>query len=138
MVTQNRETILLPRNYQLKRTQYRLPHVVYHNTLWTIKSYFYYKERINDIILETPEHDGQPRGSGVSDPTYAKAVKIEKYANIVHVIEEEHQAIQEEYRVGVWRNVVYGERFPDDAHWTTYSRHKSKFVYNVAVRLDFL
>lgn len=92
---------------------------------------------MEDIILTTPEHDGQPKGNNVSDPTAAKAIKIQDAARIVRVIDEEREKIQKEYRTGVWRNIMYGERYPDDADVSTYSRHKGRFVYNVAVRLGY-
>lgn len=92
---------------------------------------------MEDIILATPVHDGMPKGSGISDPTAAKAAKISESARIVRVIDEEREKIQEEYRTGVWRNIMYGERYPDDADTRTYSRHKGRFVYNVAVRLGY-
>lgn len=95
------------------------------------------KERIDDIILSTPNHDGMPRGTDHGDPTAAKASKIARFQSVVTVIEEEHKKIPDEYRAGVWNSIMYGERFPDDADVSTYSRHKSRFIYNVAVRLGF-
>lgn len=125
-------------HYQHKKNNpYILPHHVFYQTIWTIKGYFYQKEKMEDIILATPEQDGMPRGNGIADPTAAKAAKITSCAWVVRVIDEEREKIQEEYRVGVWRNIMYGERYPDDADTRTYSRHKGRFVYNVAVRLGY-
>ena len=92
---------------------------------------------MNDIILSSPDHDGHPKGNDISDPTAAKAMKISESARIVRVIDEEREKIQAEYRTGVWRNIMYGERYPDDADVSTYSRHKGRFVYNVAIRLGY-
>lgn len=92
---------------------------------------------MNDIILATPEHDGTTKGSEISDPTAAKAMKVAESARVVRIIDEERENIQEEYRTGVWRSIMYGERYPDDADRRTYSRHKSKFVYNVAKRMGY-
>lgn len=120
-----------------KQNPYLLPKSVYVQTIWQIKSYHMLKERIEDIILSTPDHDGMPRGSDHGDPTAAKATKIARFQSVVNVIEEEHQSIPAEYRAGVWNSIMYGARFPDDADVSTYSRHKSRFIYNVAVRLGF-
>ena len=126
------------RYYQRQKNNlYILPKPVYVQTIWQIKGYYLLKERIDDIINSTPTPDGMPRGSGISDPTAAKAMKITESARIVNVIDEEREKIQEEYRTGVWRNIMYGERYPDDADVSTYSRHKGRFVYNVAVRLGY-
>lgn len=124
-------------HYQPKKTAFLLPHSVYYQTIWTIKGYYYHKEKIDDIILATPDHDGMPKGSDHGDPTAAKALKIKESGQIVRVIEEEKNKIQAEYRQGVWQNIMYGERFPLDAHRNTYSYHKHKFIYNVAVRLGY-
>ena len=95
------------------------------------------KERIDDIINSTPTPDGMPKGNHISDPTAAKGAKIAKFQSVVNVIEEEHKKIPEEYRSGVWNSIMYDSRFPDDADVSTYSRHKSRFIYNVAIRLGF-
>ena len=120
-----------------KHNPYILPKPVYVQTIWQIKGYHMLKERIDDIINSTPTPDGMPRGSHISDPTAAKAAKIARHETVVKVIEEEHMNIPQEYRSGVWRSIMYGERFPDDADVSTYSRHKSRFIYNVATRLGF-
>ena len=124
-------------HYQPRKSAFLLPHTVYYRTIWTIKGYYYHKEKIEDIILATPEKDGMPKGTNISDPTAAKAMKIKESGKIVRIIDDEKSKIQEEYRQGVWQNVMYGERFPIDAHRNTYSYHKHKFIYNVAVRLGY-
>ena len=120
-----------------KHNPYILPKFVYVQTIWQIKGYHMLKERIDDIINTSPTPDGMPKGSGISDPTAAKAAKIARFQSVVNVIEEEHKRIPAEYRSGVWNSIMYGARFPDDADVSTYSRHKSRFIYNVAVRLGF-
>ena len=96
------------------------------------------KERVEDIILSSPVNDGQPRGTTASDPTFAKAAKLGNYPRIIQIIDEERDAIQSEYRKGVWDNIQHGSRYPDDADRRTYSRHKSKFVYHVAKRIGYI
>jgi len=124
------------KHYQPRRgNKYILPHHIYYETLWKIKGYYWMKERVEDIILATPDRDGQPRGSGISDPTYSKAINMSVYSHTVNVIDEERAKIQSEYQRGVWDNIMHGTRYPDDADRRTYSRHKSKFIYSVAVRL---
>ena len=126
------------RYYQrTKGNPYLLPKPIYVQTIWQIKAYHMLKEKIEDIILSTPDHDGQPKADHISDPTAVKAAKIARHESVVKVIEEEHMKIPQEYRSGVWRSIMYGERFPNDADVSTYSRWKSRFIYNVAIRLEF-
>lgn len=120
-----------------KHNPYILPKPVYVQTIWQIKGYYLLKERIDDIINSTPTPDGMQRGSGISDPTAAKGTKIARFQSVVNIIDEEHKKIPEEYRTGVWNSIHYSTRFPDDADVSTYSRHKSRFIYNVAIRLGF-
>ena len=125
-------------HYQRKKhNDFFLPHSIYYQTIWTIKGYFLHKEKMEDVILATPDHDGMPKGNNISDPTAAKAIKVQNSARLVRIIDEEKANIQEEYRSGVWRNIMYGERFPEDAHRNTYSYHKHRFIYSVAVRLGY-
>lgn len=97
------------------------------------------KEEAEAIMLESPAPpDGQPRGNGTGDATFSKAVRREEYLHCMRVIEEALQRIPEEYRRGVWNNIIRFDRFPDDASRSTYGRHKSEFVFMVAVGLNIL
>lgn len=40
--------------------------------------------------------------------------------------------IPEGYRAGIWRNIIYRERFPDYAHLNTWKAWKQKVIYLVA------
>ena len=68
---------------------------------------------MEDIILATPEHDGMPKGSGISDPTAAKAMKITESARIVNVIDEEREKIQEEMPDGQFDGTIRTRTIPE-------------------------
>lgn len=121
-----------------KNNKYILPTAVYNKTIWQIRDYYRLKEAQDDIIYQQGAPDGTPRASTVGDPTYNKALKLEHVRNIVGVIEVALQEIPQEYRRGVWDSVQYRSPYPIDADRSTYGRLKSKFVYTVARRLDYI
>ena len=124
---------------QPKRDKYILPTAVYHQTLWQIRDYYRLRDLYNSVAEEKPAPaDGLPHGTGTSDPTYQKAVKLEEIGKIILVIESAKSQIPPEYRVGVWNSVMYRDPFPLDAARGTYGRWKSRFVCMVARGLHFI
>ena len=127
------------RDYQRKKTKYRLPAAVYHKTLWTIRDYHRIKDELSTMITpksgggESASHSGDP-----GDPTYKMAVKYSEYLDIIHAIEEARNNIPREYDLGIWNNIQYGARYPKDAERSTYGHIKSRFVYEVAINLHFV
>ena len=119
-------------------SKYILPTSAYLATLWQIRDYYRLKELIDDTILQSPAPDGMPKGTDTTDPTARKAGKISSYMDRIRVIEKAVDSIPEEYRKGVWDNVMYRQPFPKDADRATYSKYKSMFVFDVANRLHFL
>lgn len=128
------------RDYQRQKgNKYILPRTLYHQTLWQIRDYYRLKEMAESIMEESPPPpDGQPRGSGVSDQVANKASRREHALNIIGIIDKEKELIPEEYRKGVWDNVLYGTSYPRTADRSTYGRYKSRFVYNIAKNLYLL
>jgi len=128
------------RDYQRKRGKYTLPREVYLQTLWQIRDYDRLCQKYAETVTESPApSDGTPRAKGItSDPTYQKAVKLEHIGRVILAIETARDMVPEEYRPGVWASVMYREPYPIDADRTTYGRWKSKFVYTVAEKLNFI
>lgn len=125
------------RDYQRqKNNRYILPRALYHQTLWQIRDYYRLKEKADAILTESPAPaDGMPRGTDISDQVADRAIKRETTTATIKIIEEERDRIPEEYRIAIWNNVMFGNPFPQLADRSTYGRHKSAFVYNVARRL---
>ena len=127
--------------YQRKKNnKYILPAAVYNHTIWQIRDYKRLKETMAMIPQESPAPpDGMPTGQGFTgDPTFRKVAKMEDIRRVTDAIEKALEEIPKEYRKGVWENIQFQKRFPDDADRTTYGRYKSKMVYGVAVRLNYL
>lgn len=126
------------RDYQRKKTKYILPNAVYNKTIWTIRDYHRVKDEVETMIaVGGGNNDGPPSGAP-GDPTFRLAVKYADYVDIVNAIESAKENIPQEYREGIWNNIQYGARYPQDAERSTYGHVKSKFVYEVAFNLHFV
>lgn len=83
--------------------------------------------------------DGMPTAQGFTgDPTFEKTAKMEDIRRVTDAIEQELLMVPPEYRKGIWESITDRKRFPDDADRTTYGRWKSKYVYGVAKRLNYI
>ena len=123
-----------------KNNKYILPTAVYNHTIWQIRDYKRLKEALTLIPQKSPAPpDGMPKAQGYTgDPTYEKVLKMEDIRRVTDAIEEELLLIPPEYRKGVWESIQERKKFPDDADRSTYGRYKSRYVYGVAIRLNYI
>lgn len=112
---------------------YRLPHAVYMETLWYIRTYPRLKAEYNAVFAESPFNDGQPRSPTPGDPTYAKTAKLDRLHDQIRPIEDGLEAIPPEYRDGVFKNIVWRKEYPDYAGRKTWKRWRQRYVYRVAI-----
>lgn len=127
-------------DYQrIKQTKYILGRTVYNKTIWRIRDY----NRLRDVaksILEASPDPRQPNSktNKISDVVGDIVAKREKYIKEIDIIDKCLLGIPEEYRKGVWNNIMYREPYPRFADRNTYGRWKSKFIYDVAHHLELL
>ena len=122
-----------------KGNKYILPRELYNQTIWQIRDYHRLKDQAEAILESSPEpSDGQPKGNGTGNTVESKAIRRERLLCTIRIIEESKASIPIEYREGIWNNVLFRQPFPEDADRSTYGRHKSKFVYEVAKKLFLL
>lgn len=128
------------KDYQPK-SKYSIPRDAYNTTLWIIRGY----HRFVDIVkfeantIKAIEYDKDHiQTSNDIDTTYKAAIKIASCKEKIKAIEEARDAIPKEYRQGVWENVMYHNRYPDDAAGRTYRTYRSRFIYDVAYTLDII
>lgn len=125
------------RNYQ-RKNKYKLPHNVYMQTLYFIKDYYRLKEEADRILHASPSLSTDVVGKGkgaVSNPTEDKALRIAEINEKLAIIEGALEMIPEEYRKGVFNNVVKKDWFPIDAAVRTYQYQKQKFIYYCAQKI---
>jgi hypothetical protein len=127
----------MSRDYQpIKNNPYYLPRPLYKMSLAFIRDHHRMKEEYKAICeMSPPPADGLPRGSATGNPTERLGIRRMELSNAIDAVEAALQAIPEEYRKGVYANIVLFQRYPDDANPRTYRRYKAKFVYKVAEKM---
>lgn len=119
------------RDYYLKNSE--IPEELYRQTLFMIKDYDRMKEEYDNAIWDSPEPpDGQPRGSNAGDPTSREGLKRAELFRKLQAIEQAKLSLPEEYREGVWNNVLYKTPYPKSAHRKTWWQYKTAFILRVA------
>lgn len=119
-------------------SRYRLPRNLYRKTIYTIKDYDRLKARREEILSASPPPpDGQPKGGQAGDIVFRKAVRLADIDQQIKAIEEALERVPEEYRKGVWDHIQSRTPFPVDASMNTYKTWKQRFIYWVAVRMDW-
>ena len=128
------------RDYQPKKNnKYLLPKSLYIATLAFIRDHERKLEEYEMIVQETKRRsDGMPRGSGKSSPTERDGIRMAELKDSIDAVERALADIPEEYRKGIWENIVRAKRYPDDADRSTYARHKQKFIFSVAANLFWI
>ena len=128
------------RDYQpYKNNKYLLPKTLYKRTLALIRDYYRMKEE-HDSIGEgsPPPPDGMPRGTATGNPTERDGIRRALLKTEINAIEKAWKTLPEEYRNGVWHNIMGDVPYPDDADRVTYSRHKQRFIYQVAKNMFWI
>lgn len=100
-----------------------------------------------DALSVSEEHDGMPRGNGVSDPTAKIAVRKAAYEAAlereIRVIDEARKHIDPLYREAVWAAALgrqskekIAERYAVSK--TTIRKHLYMFHYEIAVEMGWM
>ena len=126
------------RNRQPGWSKSMLPHNVYMSVLYIVRDYPRSMALRDAIINGTPPQSVGRSAGTVSAPTEAKAIRLTELQDKCSAVESALKAIPEEYRDGVFNNIVYGFRYPDMAHRNTWSKWRTRFLYHTARNLHLL
>lgn len=111
-----------------------LPHPTYMRVIYAIRDYGRIKAEYESIAESSPAPpDGMPRGTDRSDPTAAKAIRLEDLGRQMRAIEAGLSVIPEEYRKQIYNNIVY--RIPYDTRYTSYGTYrywKQKMIVTIS------
>lgn len=124
------------RDYQRQRgNPYLLPHNVYKQVLYMVKDYDRLRAEREDILQASPTGEGMPRSTEPSNSTAQKVERLDRISEQLRAIEGALHQIPEEYRRGVWSNIVYGSPYPIMmASEKTWKRWRARYIWNVARR----
>ena len=113
--------------------KFRLEKELYYQTIWYIRRYPAFIQRREEILEgSAAPADGQPRGSGISDPTTSKALALELIAGELDPINAALEMIPLEYQKGIMSNIIERKPFPSFAAVKTWKTWKRRFVWYVA------
>ncbi|MCO7121928.1 hypothetical protein NIA71_08185 [Ihubacter massiliensis] len=116
-----------------------LPDNLARQVYWLVKDYDRMKLEYDNAIWDSPgPPDGQPRGGNTSDPTSKEAIKRAELFKKIQAIEQSKLEIPEQYREGIWNNIVHRTPYPIIAGRTTWWTYKTKFLRKVAEKLYWI
>ena len=116
-----------------------IPHELYMQIIHIVRDYDGMVERLQDKLEESPApSDGQPRGTGTSDPTFNKAQKISVLHDRITAIDSAVKMVPEEYREGILDNIRFNKPFPDYASMKTWTRWKGRLIKRIGENLYLL
>lgn len=116
--------------------KYQLETPVRMQVLWLIRDYERITLQYNNMLDSSPVTlTGVSVGNSISKPTENKAIKRAEYSKKIDAIDYALELVPEEYREGIWNNILYRSPYPYTAGETTYRRWKARFLYKVAERL---
>lgn len=116
---------------------YKLPPDVQKRARWLIKDYPRIKMQYEEMLYSSPESDGQPRGTKISDPTGDTAVMLSAYTDDIRAVEKALKALPAEYAGVIYRHIVYGKPYASYANEKTWKHWTQVFYYLVAVNRGY-
>ena len=132
--TIEKELMFMTTDYQPTRNNpYLLPKAVYRRTLWIIRDYERLKAERNELLYaQNYQQDGQPKGSGVGNPTENRALRLEQLSRDIEAVEQALQTVDEDMRSSIMSNICYRVPYPYYPGERTWQRAKQKFIHQVA------
>ncbi len=113
-----------------------LPDNLANQVMWLVRDYERMKLEYDNAIWDSPgPPDGQPRGNNIGNPTEREGLKRAELFKKLQAVEQSKLEIPEQYRSGVWNNLLYKTPYPSAADRTTYWRHKARFMRRVAEKM---
>lgn len=109
--------------------------------LWLIRDYERIKAYVDDLdgFPSGANLDGMPRGtSRGGSSTETAAIRRSELSGQLDIVDFALEQIPQEYRSGIWENIVRRKPYPDTANLNTWKLWKQKFVFYVAWRAGFL
>lgn len=101
--------------------------------LWLIRDYPNIKARVEDMDgYGSGASDGGPRSTVPHSSTQDIAIRRADISWQLDIVDKAIEVVPEEYRVGIWNNILRRERFPNTASLKAWKRWKQRFIWYVA------
>ena len=144
----------MPRDYAVQVAGQILPHNVYMQIVYMLKDYHRMCRERESLLFSSSFNDGQPRGSGVGDPTANKAVKLAALSERVNEIDSVVHSFNAEYSNKIRRDdietfdaleafddygcfcyMLYDPNSGKQPAYITWKRFRSRMAYEIAKKL---
>ena len=104
--------------------------------LYFAKAYDRLVREADELVVQAPVQDGQPRGTKTGDPVAAAAIRRERIRHEISIIEGALNDIEPEFRAGVIDNVCRGVPMHrlDLASESTWKRKRRVFLAGIVER----
>lgn len=104
--------------------------------LYFAKAYDRLVREADELVVQAPVQDGQPRGTKTGDPVAAAAIRRERIRHEISIIEGALNDIEPEFRAGVIDNVCRGVpmHMLDLASESTWKRKRRVFLAGIVER----
>ena len=106
--------------------------------IWLIRDYPNIKALVNALDGFPSGAASGPRSTLPHSSTEDAATKRAELSIQTDAVEKAMQAIPMEYRRGVWRSIVYRERYPETASLKTWKKWRQRFIYLVAYSAGYI
>lgn len=112
---------------------WELPYETRKRVYWLVRDYPRIKQEYEDLLTDTPAHDGQPGSSSPGDPTQRVAIRRARLAEDVQAVEKALQYIPEEDAREIMRHLAKRKEYTVPAHRNTWQNRMKPFLYMVAI-----
>lgn len=104
------------------------------------KAYDRLRREADEMIVQAPVMDGQPRSTKTGDPVAAAAIRRERITREIRIIEGALLDIEPEYRAGIIENVCRGVKMRDlvGASENTWIRKRRVFLAGIVERAGWV
>lgn len=113
------------------RGKYKLAHDDYIATKRIVANYSNILDEYNSILHASASNDGQPHGSGISDTTGQKAVKLAELSSKIIAVNRAIEKLPYEYRKPIFEHIAYKKPYELYVSRSTIRRWQYRFIYYV-------
>lgn len=113
------------------RGKYKLTHEEYIATKRIVANYASLIDEYNSTLHASATNDGQPHGSGISDITGQKAIKLAEMSKKIVAVNRAIEKLPYEYQRPIFEHIAYKKPYELWVSKSTIRRWQYRFIYYV-------